>query len=326
LDKDLAFDYDIHMGNRKTLIILNPAANKGKASARAAGIADRLKAAGISHDFAMTEGSGHAWRLAASAEKGGYDAVVAAGGDGTANEVVNGLMEASSGAPTKVAMGLLPIGRGNDFACGADVPADFEAALELLVAGKRRPMDVGLIKGGDYPQGRYFCNGVGIGFDTIVGLEAAKLKWARGALGYIVGALKTFIAFPEPPEVTFSYDGTSFPCRPGIINIMNGRRLGGLFWMAPDGKNYDGLFDFCLSTDKVGRMEMGSIILRYVKGTQAGHPRIKTGQGRVFRIEAPGGGLVVHADGETICVDGKGLSLECLPARIPMICAVPGEG
>jgi YegS/Rv2252/BmrU family lipid kinase len=304
----------------KTLVILNPVANKGKARDSAPGIRARLEKEGIPNEIVLTDAPDRAWQLAARAASEGFSTVVAAGGDGTANEVVNGLMEASQGAPSPLYMGLLPIGRGNDFAAGADVPQDFGQALDCLVAGQTRPMDLGLIKGGDYPQGRYFCNGVGIGFDTIVGLEAAKMTWARGAIGYIVGALKTFIAYPTPPDVTLRYAGNEVRCSPNIINIMNGRRLGGIFWMAPEGRNWDGLFDLCMPSRSFKRNELLGMILKYTKGAQAGDPRMIIGRGARFEIDAPGGGLVVHADGETICLDGTRLEIDCLPGRIPMIC------
>ena len=97
--------------------------------------------------------------------------VVAAGGDGTLNEVLNGLMCASTSQDDRPALGTIPIGRDNDFSFGMDVPHDIEAVCQLLASGECRPIDVGLVKGGDYPEGRYFGNGVGIGFDAVVGFE-----------------------------------------------------------------------------------------------------------------------------------------------------------
>jgi diacylglycerol kinase (ATP) len=308
------------MKSVKYLVILNPVANKGKARDSAPLIRARLEAARIPNEIVLTDASDRAWILAARAAQDGFGAVVAAGGDGTANEVVNGLMETSGGKATRTIMGLLPIGRGNDFAAGADVPQDFTEAMDCLIEGKTRPMDVGLITGGDYPQGRHFCNGVGIGFDTIVGLEAAKLSWARGALGYAVGALKTFIAFPPPPDIVIRYGKTERSCAPNIINVMNGKRLGGMFWMAPKGENFDGLFDLCMPSRGFKRLEMARMMLKYVKGTQAADPVMITDKSARFEVDAREGGLVIHADGETICTDGKRVVIECLPSRIPMIC------
>ncbi len=107
------------------------------------------------------------------------------------------------------------------------------------------------------------------------------------------------------------------------INVMNGTRLGGMFWMAPEAKNYDGLLDLCVAGE-LTRMQMAGMIARYAKGTQASHPRIRTAQATSVRLEAPDGGLVVHADGETICTNGRSLVIECIPGVISMICSPGG--
>ena len=88
-------------------------------------------------------------------------------------------------------MGILSVGRGNDFAFGVGVPRDLEAGCRTLAQNNRRTIDVGWVVGGLYPQGRYFGNGVGIGFDAVVGFEALKMKWLHGFPSYIVAALKT---------------------------------------------------------------------------------------------------------------------------------------
>ena len=94
-------------------------------------------------------------------------------------------------------------------------------------------MDVGRITGGDYPKGRYFANGVGIGFDTIVGLEAAKLKKVHGFMAYVIGAARTFLIYPKAPLVRLAHDNGLIEQESHQISIMNGKRMGGTFFMAP---------------------------------------------------------------------------------------------
>jgi diacylglycerol kinase (ATP) len=216
-------------------------------------------------------------------------------------------------------MGVLSVGRGNDFAYGADIPAGLAACVDILVDGLVRPMDVGLVTGGDYPGGRHFGNGVGIGFDTIVGLEAAKMKRVHGFMSYVLGAVKTFAAFPEAPAVRVAFDGGAVEQRSHQISIMNGRRMGGTFFMAPRAVNHDGLLDLCMA-ERLNRREMVGLIIRYTKGSQAGHPKIRMERSRRIEISAPEGGLVVHADGETICIDGRSIVAECLPSQIGIRC------
>jgi len=300
------------------LVIYNPIAGKGKAAELIPETEARLKAKGIDYVIRLTQGVWHAAELASEAGRDGFGVVVAAGGDGTVNEVVNGLMLASERDGQIPTMGVLSVGRGNDFSYGADVPAELASCVEALAAGETRPMDVGRITGGDYPKGRYFANGVGIGFDTIVGLEAAKLKKVHGFMAYVIGAARTFLIYPKAPFVRLAHDGGLIEQESHQISIMNGKRMGGTFFMAPHSSNHDGLFDLCMAP-RLRRGEMIGLILRYTKGTQAEHPKIRTGRSSRFEIEAPDGGLVIHADGETICVDGRSVLVECLSSRIRVI-------
>jgi len=100
---------------------------------------------------------------------------------------------------------------------------------------------------------------------------------------------------------------------------MNGKRMGGTFFMAPDAENHDGRFDLCVA-ESLNRREMVDLMVRYTKGTQAGHAKIKTMRSAKLDITAPDGGLIVHADGETICINGKELHIECLSSALTMIC------
>jgi diacylglycerol kinase (ATP) len=307
------------MASSKHIIILNPIAGKGKAAERIPEIERLFKERGIDYDLRVTQGVWHAAELARDSGRAGYDAVVAAGGDGTVNEVINGLMLAEERGERLPAMAVLSVGRGNDFAYGADVPPDLVSCVDVIASKATRPMDVGKVTGGDYPMGRYFGNGIGVGFDTIVGLEAAKLKRVHGFMAYVIGAARTFVMYPEAPLVRLEADGETLELASHQISIMNGKRMGGTFFMAPDSVNYDGLFDLCMA-ERLTRREMIGLIARYTKGTQAKSRKIRTGRSARYAITAPGGGLVVHADGETICVDGRSLLVECLPAKIRIMC------
>jgi YegS/Rv2252/BmrU family lipid kinase len=307
------------------MIIFNPTADKGAASERIPETEALLKAKGIDYDLRVTQAVWHAAELAQGACGAGYGAVVAAGGDGTVNEVVNGLMLARARGDELPALGVFSMGRGNDFSYGADVPGDLAACVDVLAAGALRPMDVGKVTGGDYPDGRYFANGIGVGFDTIVGLEAAKLRHVHGFMAYVIGALKTFVMYPAAPEMRLEYDGGVIEKASHELSIMNGKRMGGTFFMAPKSVNHDGLFDFFMA-DRLTRRDMIDLMLRLTKGTQEGHPKIETGRSSRIAISAPNGGLVVHADGETICTDGKSLLVECLPSRIRIVCRTENAG
>ena len=307
------------MVSQSFLIIVNPVAANGRAVSRVNSIEALLRERRVEYSLLFTESPGHAVSLARDAAKEGkFGTVVAAGGDGTANEVINGLMEARADGAALPDFGVLPVGRGNDFAYGAGVPSKAGEAVRILVEGGGYAMDVGRITGGMYPQGRYFGNGIGVGFDTIVGLEAAKATWAPGFFGYVYGALKTFLLFPTAPHIRLGYGEARFEGRSHQISVMNGKRMGGTFYMAPQGINSDGVFDLCMAERPLTRREMLGAILQYIRGKQIGNPLFLVDRASRFLIEAPEGGLICHADGETITTEGSRLEVECIPSAITM--------
>lgn len=302
------------------LIILNPIAGKGRAGDRRGEIERLLDERKLAYELVLTERPGHATELAYKAGSRGFSVATAVGGDGTVNEVINGLMRAHSDGKPVCTLGVICAGRGNDFAYGAGIPGDLEMDIGVLAAGYRQPLDAGLVKGGDFPDGKYFGNGIGIGFDTLVGLEAAKMTFAHGFMAYVLGALKTFILYPSAPFVRLEHDKGVIEQRSHQISIMNGKRMGGTFFMAPQASNRDSLLDLCMASE-MSRGAMLKAIGMYTKGTQSRHPGIRVEKSESFRIEATSGGLVCHADGETICTDGKQLTVHCLPNRLSIICA-----
>jgi YegS/Rv2252/BmrU family lipid kinase len=273
---------------------------------------------GLDYKTEFTERPWHAVELAKTAVADGYDIVVAAGGDGTANEVLNGLMQAKLEGIGEAAMGVLTVGRGNDFAYGASIPIDLEAGCRVLAENKRKIIDVGRVEGGLHPEGRYFGNGVGVGFDAVVGFEALKLKRLHGFPSYIVAALKTIFLYYQAPRVRIEYKDESMKIPALMVSVMNGRRMGGGFMMAPEGSNNDGLFDLCIAR-QVSRPTIFALIFRFMQGSQATHEAIRMARTERLVVTAEEGVLPAHADGETLCTDGRELVMELLPRQIEIL-------
>jgi diacylglycerol kinase (ATP) len=299
-------------------IIVNPISGRGAGEQAIPLVEQYLRSYGLDYDLVRTERPWHAAGLAQQACAEGYDVVVAVGGDGTANEVLNGLMPARQADSKRVAMGVLCVGRGNDFAFGAGVPHDLEAGCRTLAQGHRRMIDIGRVTGGLYPQGRYFGNGVGIGFDAVVGFVAQKQKRLTGFASYIVAALKTIFLYYRAPLVRIEYDGQTLMLPSLMVSVMNGRRLGGGFLMAPHAQPDDGLFDLCIAR-QVSRVRIFALIPRFMNGTQATHPAIQTGRAQRVVVTALKGVLPAHGDGETLCTDAPQLTLEVLPRQLELI-------
>ena len=308
---------------KKYKIIANPTAGGGAGERAIPQIERLLTKHSLDFDIVRTKQSWHAAELAREAVIAGYDVIVAAGGDGTANEVINGLMEAKQARKHSFAMGVLSVGRGNDFAHGVGVPHDLEHACQVLVENHRRPIDIGRVVGGMYPQGRYFGNCVGVGFDAIGTIEAAKLPRLGGFLSYFIAVLKTVFLYYKAPLTTVEYDGQTLTQPSLMISIMNGRRLGGGFMMAPDAEPDDGLFDLCIAHE-VSRARIFSLIPHFLRGTQDTQEPITTGQAARISITALEGSLPAQTDGEILCIDGQHLEIELLSRQIEVICQSPG--
>ena len=300
----------------KYRLIVNPAAGGGTAGQSVPDIESKLRDLGLEFDVVRTERPWHAVELsqAAAAE---VDVVVAVGGDGTANEVLNGLMLAKKSGHVAT-MGVLCVGRGNDFAFGMGIPADLPAGCKALGDNHRRMIDVGHVIGGDFPEGRYFGNGIGIGFDAVVGFVAAKQKRLTGFLSYFVAAIKSIFLYYKAPLVRLEFDGQPMNIHALMVSVMNGTRMGGGFMMAPDGKPDDGVFNLCIAR-QVSRPRIFALMLKFMKGTQFAHPAISDGQTTNISVTAIEGSLPAHADGETLCLEGQKLEMSIVSNALEII-------
>jgi diacylglycerol kinase (ATP) len=310
-----------YMGKIK--IIANPVAGSGAGGRAIPRIERLLKEQQLDYDLTRTEHPGHGIELTREAAGQGYDVVVAAGGDGTSNEVINGLMQAKLSGTNPPPMGVFCVGRGNDFAHGVDIPYDLEMACQVLKEDHRRVIDIGRVAGGKYPEGRYFGNCVGVGFDAITTIEVSKMPRFGGFFSFFIAVLKTIFLYYKGPQIRLEYDGQSLTQRCLLISVMNGQRLGGGFWMAPEAKPDDGLFDLCIARE-ASRRRIFSLIPYFMKGTQGTQEEITVGQASRIAITAIDGVLPAQTDGEILCVDGNHLEIELLPRQLEVVCCREG--
>jgi len=300
----------------KLWVILNPTAGKGKAEKKRPKIERFLRESGRDFEILITKGVGDALNMARDLKIGADDITVAAGGDGTCNEVINGLLMRKASTPP--VFGILPIGRGNDFSDTPKIPQDVEKALQLLINGNAKPMDAGFVKGGFFPDGRYFINGIGIGFDTKVGFEAAKLKIKSG-ISYVIGAFITLIRYEPSPVIQIKFDDKEVTLPAVLVSVVNGRRMGGSFYMGPNALLDDGLLDICYVEHQKSRFKLLKIMSHYTKGTQGECKGVNFDRGLHFHLKALEGGMAAHCDGETVCYEGKELEITCIPNALRLI-------
>ncbi|MCK5827519.1 YegS/Rv2252/BmrU family lipid kinase [Candidatus Bipolaricaulota bacterium] len=297
-------------------LIVNPAAGGGTAEQFISNIEKLLRDMNLEFDLVKTERPWHAVELAQTAAEE-VDVVVAVGGDGTANEVLNGLMRAKKSGNI-AAMAVLCVGRGNDFSFGMGIPANLAAGCKALGDDHRRMIDVGHVVGGNFPEGRYFGNGIGIGFDAVVGFVAATQNRLSGFIGYFVAAIKSIFLYYKAPLVRLEFDGQPMNIHALMVSVMNGTRMGGGFMMAPEGKPDDGVFNLCIAR-QVSRPRIFGLMLKFMKGTQFAHPAISDGQTTHISVTAIEGSLPAHADGETLCLEGKKLEIKIVPNALEIV-------
>ncbi|MHC1739548.1 MAG: diacylglycerol kinase family protein [Anaerolineaceae bacterium] len=298
-------------------VILNPVAGKGNGLHMQPRIEENLTRLGLDYKLVLTEYPEHATSLTKNGLAEGFDVIVAAGGDGTVNEVLNGIMTAGADKKKTTVMAVIPVGRGNDFAFSMGIPTELDASCELLAKDPQMKIDVGKVVSERFPNGLYFGNGVGMGFDAMVGFVAAKMK-ISGMLSYLVAAVKTMFIYFTAPQIELTLDGKTTTLNALMVSIMNGRRMGGSFMMTPHSKPNDGLFDLCI-VKEVKRSQLPGLMGLVMKGTQETHPAVTAERAKTISIKAVKGTLPAHADGVTLCEAGETISIEILPAELAII-------
>jgi diacylglycerol kinase (ATP) len=301
---------------RPMKIILNPVAGKGFGARAKNELCRQLGAAHLEYDLVQTTRPWHAAELAREAAGNGFKVVVAAGGDGTTNEVVNGLVAASDGnqelAP---ALGVLPLGSGSDFASAVGMEGRLALACRQLANGRPRPIDVARARlPEEQPEWRYYANALGIGFDAYVTLETRRVRRLRGIPLYLLVVLKTLVLHHHAPPLTIICDGQALEQASLMVVVANGSREGGGFFVAPDAKPDDGLLDLCIASE-ISRPAMLGLIPHFLRGTHVNRKPITMAQATHVVISSEEK-LTVHMDGEMFSTETRQIECEIMPHRL----------
>jgi diacylglycerol kinase (ATP) len=223
-------------------VILNPYSNRWNAQKRWSAAEAALKDAGVDFSLALSEKRGQPVPLAKEAALAGYDPIIAAGGDGTIGEVVNGIAQAK-GENHLGTIGVIPLGTANDFACNLNIPLDLAAAARVIAAEKKRTIDV--CKAGDL----YFVNNSAMGLEPYITTLEKKMTFLKGIPRYLVAALKGIFQNPSW-QAKIKWDDGSYEGPLTLISVGNAPRTGGLFFMAPHADPADGKLTAVLAYKK----------------------------------------------------------------------------
>lgn len=282
------------MAGKRIKLIINPNADLGNAWRQATdlrAIAEQFGGA----DWAGTVYPTHATELARQAAEEGYEIVIAVGGDGTAHEVINGLMSVPANQRPK--FGIVPLGSGNDFAHNLGLPDGPRDALQMALQGNTRKIDLALIED-ENGRKEYWDNTMNIGFGGSVNIYSHNLPLVRGFLMYFVATLLTIFRRYDVMSMKISTDQESWDADVLMLGVCNGKREGGGFITAPEAEFDDGWLNYT-QVGKVSRLSMFRLIPEFLKGTQGRFDKqVKMGKAKSIELESQQS-LTIHIDGET---------------------------
>lgn len=304
-------------------IIANPASANGNTGLRWSGVEARLRSEGLTFDVRLTEAPGHAEQLAREAAQAGIDTVICAGGDGTLNEIVNGLMAADHAA--RPALGLIPSGTGTDFARGLGFPNDLDGIVATLKRNHRTAIDVGVVSfvRANHALARHFINIAGLGFDGDVSDEVNRRGKRGGSLAYFINVFRVLARYQNKhARITLSEPDGAERVLEGAYNLVavcNGRYFGGGMLVSPNSDPFDGRFQVIV-IEAMGRAEFTVNFLKVYRGTHLTHPKVKEYRASEVKVELrplpEGEG---RGEGQRMFLEAEGELFGEAPAHVHML-------
>jgi len=296
-------------------VIVNPAAGANSTRRKWPQLHRLLTHIGFSFDHDYTEGTGHATELATAAASDGYRYLVAVGGDGTVNEVANGIL--NSGEAGSVSLGIISTGTGSDFVRSVGIPRNYVSACSCLTSPQRYLIDVGIVEyqSNGQTSKRFFVNAAGIGFDAAAVEATEQLpKYFGGTIPYLAGLLRTLVGYRNK-SVELGIGDRAEKARVLSVVVSNGNYLGGGMRIAPEASLNDSLLDVCVIGD-VGKFDLLKSLPMVYKGTHGDHPRVRMEKAEKVTVESTEK-VLVHADGEVL---GEGpASFSLIPAALNIV-------
>ena len=249
-------------------VFVNPTAGRGTAGKTVPSLRSLLHANEIRHEIVLSQQRGDIERQIKQAIDNGAEKVIVAGGDGSVHEAVNGVLTAENSA----ALGVIPIGTGNDFAKACTIPPHWEDATVLLADRIRSEAPAHVIDVGQMND-RYFANGAGIGFDAKVTKIAEGIRLPIGDLVYLIAVFAGMWDGVRTPELRLDYGNESYSGQLTLASISNGDWVGGMFQIAPMARNDDGMLDLVIAKP-VSNWRVLGLLPRLIQGTHIEQPEV----------------------------------------------------
>ena len=289
--------------------IVNPAAGGGRSAKLAKPALARLREGGLRIDVIASTGPGHAVQLAREAYGQGYRRFIAVGGDGTAHEILNGVLGPVRGKD-RISLGFLPLGTGNSFL--RDFTKDgVEGSLQALLAGRKRPID--LVRLTHSAGELYSFNLLSVGFTADVAALTNRFFKPLGQLGYLLGVFVRVVQLRRRAFTLRCDDDTNWDERRCLfLTFNNSKYTGGTMLIAPHADPTDGLIEF-VRWGPIGRFGLMRMLPKLYDGTHIAHPLASRRAVRhvEFNVPVP---VDVMIDGEIATLECR--SLDVIPAAV----------
>ncbi len=287
--------------NKEWLAIVNPNAGNGKGLKDWHLIAESMRKVNLSFTVRFTESKGHSVLITKEAVKDGCRNIITIGGDGTLNEVVNGIFTADTCPTTDISLALIPVGTGNDWGRMFGIPLDYEKAVRVIKDGKLMLHDIGLITyfDGTEKKIRYFINIAGLGFESVV-VKRTNYQKERGRSGkaiYFYNLLMSLLSYKNT-VAEIIVDGEKKSAEVFSINVGNGKYCGGGMRQTPGAIPDDGLLDVTV-INGIGKIEIIRSLKMLYDGTILSHPKIDGYKCRNLKVSSDAI-LWAEADGESL--------------------------
>ncbi|MFC1936518.1 diacylglycerol/lipid kinase family protein [Chloroflexota bacterium] len=296
----------------KIKIIHNPYSSRWVSHKRRPVAEEALINAGADFEWVPTTAPGEAIDLAAQAVEQGYETIVAAGGDGTVGEVVNGIMRGAGENPPPN-LGILPMGTANDLVHNLKLPLDLAEAAQVIAAGKTRKMDLCQV------NDRFFANNAGLGLEPFTTTIQERMKRVHGITRYLLATLLSIAKNPQW-EMSLEWDDGQYQGPVTMVSISNGAVTGGIFYTVPHADPFDGKLSFAYGY--IGsRLKIMTLLPRIMKpdeGNYVEHPSVHEIHATWLKVHLEPGSPA-HTDGELFSRDIKQASYRVFPAKLPVL-------
>jgi diacylglycerol kinase (ATP) len=291
------------------VVIVNESANWQRSQAKAQHACRLLREQGFAFSLVTSEAPRHAADIAAAAVAEKVETIVVIGGDGTVNEVVNGLC--SSGSDRLPRLGIIPTGSSNDLAKSLGIPLDTQGACRNVLTGDVRPIDVGCA------GSHYFCSASCLGYFAEIAAVSHDMKGLRGSPRYVVAALSVLRRMDAGWTMQITADGQTFAGEYAVLLVANAPRFGGLT-MLPGAKCDDGVLD-CLLIEMAGKLEALHLISLVYRKAMERHKKATRFRAKSLSVTIDRPSQLCN-DGELCPGTHQTIDYTVLPQKLPIIC------